>query len=433
MTPSAILIIMTSAAAVFMAIPVLRAYDRKRTATATSEIEACRDQLAQVEKEAAAGLIESDQAETARVAITRRLLTAVRAFVPPPVGISIGERNFAAAAVAAVVVLGSVGLSLLDDSPNLSVSSARSAGQPAASVVEQLAVATQAQGEEVQSLNPAQSRAGNVDEMIARLIERLNRNPKDAEGWRMLGWSYFNTDRFAQSSAAYAKAIELNPGNAELTSSRGEALVRAADGRVTEEAKAMFAQTLRLDPKDPRGRFFVGLAKEQTGDNTAALDDWIAILNDTDANEPWVGDLMQRVTELGQETGVDVSARLHRAKPAGGEELSAMPQQEEATPAGAAAGPRSGGPSAAGLRNADPIMSPDRTAMIKGMVDRLASRLDQSPRDVEGWIKLMRSRQVLGETEGAEQTFRRALDVFKDAPLEQEQISAAARELELMK
>ncbi len=45
----------------------------------------------------------------------------------------------------------------------------------------------------------------------------------------------------------------------------------------------------------------------------------------------------------------------------------------------------------------------------------------------------MRSRKVLGETESAEQTFRFALDVFKDSPREQEQISAAARELDLIK
>jgi cytochrome c-type biogenesis protein CcmH len=74
-----------------------------------------------------------------------------------------------------------------------------------------------------------------------------------------------------------------------------------------------------------------------------------------------------------------------------------------------------------------------RMAMIQGMVDRLASRLDQSPRDVEGWIKLMRSRKMLGETEATERTFRSALDVFKDAPPEQEQISSAARELGLVK
>jgi cytochrome c-type biogenesis protein CcmH len=75
----------------------------------------------------------------------------------------------------------------------------------------------------------------------------------------------------------------------------------------------------------------------------------------------------------------------------------------------------------------------DRMAMIQGMVDRLAERLSQSPRDVDGWIRLMRSRQVLGEADAAAQTLRMALDVFKDAPQEQERISAAGRELGLSK
>jgi cytochrome c-type biogenesis protein CcmH len=108
-----------------------------------------------------------------------------------------------------------------------------------------------------------------------------------------------------------------------------------------------------------------------------------------------------------------------------------MLQQQEAAPPAAA--PSRGGPSAEDVRNAAAMNPSDRVAMIQGMVDRLASRLDQSPRDVDGWIKLMRSRKVLGETEAAEQTFRFALDVFKDAPREQERISAAARELELIK
>ena len=89
------------------------------------------------------------------------------------------------------------------------------------------------------------------------------------------------------------------------------------------------------------------------------------------------------------------------------------------------------GPSAEDVRNAQALQPADRIAMIEAMVDRLASRLDQSPHDVDGWIRLMRSRQVLGEAEAAKQTLRTALDVFKDAPQEQDRISAAARELGL--
>jgi cytochrome c-type biogenesis protein CcmH len=342
------------------------------------------------------------------------------------------RRHQVAVAIAGAIALGIVGLYALNDSPDLPSSSPqiRSAGQSGASAVDALAAAMLPEGMEGQSQSQSQAPLGTVDETIGRLVDRLNRSPNDPEGWRMLGWSYFNTERFAQSATAYAKAIELNPQNADFRSSRGEALVRAADGLVTDEARAEFGQALRLDAKDPKGRFYMGLAKEQGGNKPAALDDWIAILNETDSTEPWVTDLMQRVTELGQETGIDVSARLQRRKPAGSG-LLGMLQRPEAAPREAA--PKSGGPSAEDVHNAAAMTSSDRVAMIQGMVDRLASRLDQSPRDVDGWIKLMRSRKVLGETEAAEQTFHFALDVFKDSPGEQEQISSAARELELIK
>jgi len=335
----------------------------------------------------------------------------------------------AAAAIVGVIVLGIVGVFVLGDSSDMPSASPQSgsARPSVASAVDALATAMISEGAQGQSSSPSQARLGTVDEMIGRLVERLNRNPNDPEGWRMLGWSYFNTERFAQSAAAYAKAIELNPQNVSFRISRGEALVRAADGLVTDEAKAVFEQALRLDAKDPRGRFFMGLAKKQGGNKLAALDDWIAILNETDSNDPWVNDLVQRVTELGQETGIDVSARLHRRKPADGG-LLGMLQQRETAPAA----PKSG-PSAEDVRNAAAMTSSDRMAMVQGMVDRLASRLVQSPRDADGWIKLMRSRKVLGDIEAAEQTFRLALDVFKDDPREQEQISAAARELDLIK
>jgi cytochrome c-type biogenesis protein CcmH len=204
---------------------------------------------------------------------------------------------------------------------------------------------------------------------------------------------------------------------------------------------------VRLDAKDPRARFFLGLAKKQTGNKQAALDDWIAMLNDTDSGDAWVGDLKQRIAELGRETGVDVAKRLNRPDAASSDGLLGMMQRQEQAPATSnVAVPNvappiskppisapSRGPSAVDVRNAEAMQPADRVAMIQGMVDRLASRLSQSPRDVDGWIRLMRSRQVLGEADAAAETLRMALDVFKDAPQEQDRISAAARELGLSK
>jgi cytochrome c-type biogenesis protein CcmH len=73
----------------------------------------------------------------------------------------------------------------------------------------------------------------------------------------------------------------------------------------------------------------------------------------------------------------------------------------------------------------------ERNAQIRSMVDGLAARLESSPRDVEGWIRLMRSRVVLGEREVAATTFRKALEVFKDDSAASGTIAAAATELGL--
>ena len=255
--------------------------------------------------------------------------------------------------------------------------------------------------------------------MIDRLVQRLKRNPKDVEGWRTLGWSYFNTDRFAESSAAYAKAIELSPNNVELRSAYGEALVRAAAGNVTDEAKAVFERTLQLNPADSRAHFFIGLSKEQAGDKMSALNDWIAILNHADSSEPWFADLTQRANKLGQDIGVDVSSLLHRkdAETTGG--ILGSFETQQSADRGAA---RKTEPTAEDVRNAEAMAPTDRAAMIRGMVDGLAARLEQSPNDVEGWIKLIRSRKILGENDAAAEALHRALDIFKSAPQEKEKI-----------
>ena len=70
----------------------------------------------------------------------------------------------------------------------------------------------------------------------------------------------------------------------------------------------------------------------------------------------------------------------------------------------------------------------DRAAMIRSMVDGLAGRLEQSPRDADGWIKLIRSRAVLGETDLAKRALARGLEVFADDKQQRDRIAAAAQQ-----
>ena len=185
---------------------------------------------------------------------------------------------------------------------------------------------------------------------------------------------------------------------------------------------------MKLDAKDARARFFIGLAKQQGGDKAAALSDWSTLLTEANPTEPWFADLRQRVAELQRELG-DQSAALPSPAP----KLSAeamrdflLSEKSKKPPA-----ETNRGPSAEDIRNAQAMAPQDRTAMIRGMVDGLANRLEQQPRDAEGWIKLIRSRVVLGDTELANKSLEQALTIFREDEPERTRIVDAARQLGL--
>lgn len=77
------------------------------------------------------------------------------------------------------------------------------------------------------------------------------------------------------------------------------------------------------------------------------------------------------------------------------------------------------------------MLSCERDAAIRSMVDQLTHRLEKSPRDIGGWTSLMRSQVVLGERELAVAAFRKALEVFEDDPAASGKTAAVAIELGL--
>lgn len=56
-----------------------------------------------------------------------------------------------------------------------------------------------------------------VDQMIGKLVARLEQHPDDVKGWKMLGWSYLNTGQTDDAARAYETALRLAPSDAEIT------------------------------------------------------------------------------------------------------------------------------------------------------------------------------------------------------------------------
>jgi cytochrome c-type biogenesis protein CcmH len=141
----------------------------------------------------------------------------------------------------------------------------------------------------------------------------------------------------------------------------------------------------------------------------------------------------QAVTAFAKAVELDPSsAELKRSYEEAKAKASGSDKSETASPLQTeAAGKGGDGPSVERTAKSEAMPPREQDAAIRSMVDGLADRLESSPRDVEGWTRLMRSRVVLGEREVAATAFRKALEVFKDDSAASSKITAAATELGL--
>ena len=123
------------------------------------------------------------------------------------------HRRAAALAALSVLSLVPLGLYAALGSPNVP-------GQPA------LAQGTTPPGHE------------SIAKLISQVEDHLARNPDDGAGWEVIAPVYMRLGRFDDAVAAWRKALALNGETAARDSDLGEALVAAANGIVTDEAKA---------------------------------------------------------------------------------------------------------------------------------------------------------------------------------------------------
>ncbi|OYU36479.1 tetratricopeptide repeat protein [Novosphingobium sp. PASSN1] len=256
---------------------------------------------------------------------------------------------------------------------------------------------------------PTESQAPAVDDVITRLEARLKAKPDDAEGWRMLGWSYFQTQRFAEAATALKEATKLDPEHAETFSFLGESLVLASksEGKIPWDAQAAFNKALKLDPKDARARYFRAVAMDLGGQHRKAIDAWFALLKDTPSDAPYAEDIRAVIKSVGDRYRIPYEERLAAAQ-------FAPPASGMATNGAAVAGGAIPGPSSAEIKAASTLPKGQQEAMIRGMVDGLEAKLAKNPGNVDGWIMLMRSRMQLGEPGKAAKALEGGLAAFRN-------------------
>lgn len=361
----AIAFILTVFAVLAILLPVLRTADGATEGEAF-DLEVYKDQLAELERDAARGLIDATEADEARAEIGRRILALSAAdtgISPSGSGLSTRWAVLAAVLVVPVVGIGTYGFL---GSPYFS-------DQP---LQQRLADARRDSG------NLADA---SVVELIAKAEEQLARNPDDGRGWAVLAPIYMRIGRFEDSAAAYSKAIALLGTSLAFEAGHGEALVGKAGGIVTAEAQAAFERALAIDPADVRSRYYMATAHVQDGRLERAVTAWQDLLKDTEGTAAWRQSAEAALTETRRRLALQSTASPTR------------------------------GPDREAVEAASEMSAEDRNEMIASMVARLDERLRQNADDLPGWKQLVRSYMVLGKSDEARQALQRGAAALGDA------------------
>jgi cytochrome c-type biogenesis protein CcmH len=363
---------LTAAVAAALLLPLLR---RPAAAPggASHDVEVYRDQLEELKRDEASGLIGGTEAELARAEVARRLIAASKAEEKERKAPA--ERRNRLAQAFVIVLLPAVGLCLYiaGGRPDL----------PAQPLAERLA-------------NPG----NDINILIARAENHLARNPDDGAGWELLAPIYYRSGRMEEAANAFAQAIRLLGASPDRLDGQAETLIATSGGVVTAEARRALEQSLKLKSDNPRARYYLALALEQEGRRPEARAAFEALAKEAPADAPWLPLVNRHLAALG-ETGDD-----------------------------GAASPL-GNPTAADVAAAQDLGAGDRQQMIAGMVESLAAKLQENPDNFEGWMRIIRSYVVLDQRPKAEAALKTALAMFPAESANGKALLALARELSI--
>src|SRR6266481_7245126 len=253
---------------------------RKKSVGSGSDVAVYRDQLDEIDRDEAGGLIGGVEAEAARVEVSHRLIAAAEASKAVNAAAApVPASRYRWATLAAAIVLLPLGAGLVYlalGSPNLvPVSNAEASGQQLPEGIEQT---------------------------VAEVEKYLEANPRNGRGWELLAPVYMRLGRFDDAVRARRNALEIFGPDAARLGDLGEAIIMASNGVVTAEAKGLFERANAAEPDDVMAQYYLGLSAKQEGRRDEAVKRWTALISGAREGAEWlpmVKNALARVDEKG--------------------------------------------------------------------------------------------------------------------------------------
>lgn len=124
----------------------------------------------------------------------------------------------------------------------------------------------------------AQPGAGELNDMVEKLWDRLQKSPGDPDGWALLGRSLAALGQHERAAQAFARAAQLLPNDANVLSDYADALAVTRGRRLEGEPMALARRALAADPQHLKALALVGAGEFQAGNHAAAAGYWRKVL-----------------------------------------------------------------------------------------------------------------------------------------------------------
>lgn len=369
--------------------------------SAAYDLDVYRDQLKEVERDLARGVVSEADAERARTEVSRRILAADAA-LSQDVATAGGQGGMLVAALTSVLIAGGAYLLYLD-------LGAPGYGDLALSDRIERAEILRAErpGQAVAEAGLPETMAGaaaaspDYVALVERLRDTVATRPDDLQGHVLLVQSEAQLGNFAAAYAAQARVIEIKGKKATGAdyADYADLMILAAGGYVSPEAEAILERALSLDPSNGTATYYMGLMMAQTGRPDAALRIWDQLLRAGPPEAPWIPPIEAQIDDIAVRAGVNY------ARPGIGSGR---------------------GPTAEDIEAASEMSPAERMEMIQGMVSGLSDRLATEGGPVEDWARLISALGVLGQQQQARAVLENARSAFDGDPQAADILNEAA-------
>lgn len=238
-----------------------------------------RDQISELESDLEDGTISDEQYAMEREEIERRLLEDISIISSDSENKSVpaaGGRGLVYAVALAIPVL-AIGLYFRIGSPE-AISASSSGPAPTAAP------------------NPGQGMSQQaIEANVAALARRLEQNPNDANGWRMLGRSYLTMEKYNDAAVAFSRASALNPGDADLLADYAFSLGMANGQRLRGEPQELINKALKIDPENPKALELAGSAAYEAKNYKEAITYWERLVKKSPGDNELTTVLTERI------------------------------------------------------------------------------------------------------------------------------------------